>query len=83
MKSVKSLSESYSSSESLKARLTLSFTLMAAIWVLGLVGHFTPLLEWPALFLYVIGSIGLVLYRGKKNGECRRCILPVEISESH
>ena len=75
MKSVKSLSERYSSSESLTARLTLSFTLMAAIWTLGLVGHFTPLLEWPALFLYVIGSIGLVLYRGKSTGEWREMYL--------
>ncbi|MEI7748006.1 MAG: CPBP family intramembrane glutamic endopeptidase [Chlorobiaceae bacterium] len=75
MKSVKSLSGSYSSSESLKARLILSFSLMAAIWTLGLVGHFTPLLEWPALFLYVIGSIGLVLYRGKKSGEWQEMYL--------
>ncbi|MFZ4525211.1 MAG: CPBP family intramembrane glutamic endopeptidase [Chlorobium sp.] len=75
MKSVKSLSESFSASESLKARLTLSFTLMAAIWILGLVGHFTPLLEWPALFLYVIGSIGLVLYRGKSTGEWKEMYL--------
>ncbi|MEI6651575.1 MAG: CPBP family intramembrane glutamic endopeptidase [Chlorobiaceae bacterium] len=75
MKSVKSLSESHSSSESLKARLTLSFSLMGAIWIVGLVGHFTPLLEWPALFLYVFGSIGLVLYRGKKSGEWQEMYL--------
>jgi len=75
MKSVKSLSESIASSESFKARLTLSFSLMGSIWLLGLVGHFTPLKEWPALFLYVVGSIGLVLYRGKKFGEWREMYL--------
>ena len=58
-----------SASESLTARFNMSFGLMAAIWLLGLIGHFTPLLEWPALALYVIGSIALVLYRGKNNGE--------------
>ena len=63
MKSVKALSFEQDSST---ARFNLSFGLMAAIWLLGLLGHFTPLLEWPALALYVIGSIALVLYRGKK-----------------
>ena len=58
-----------SASGSLTARFNMSFGLMAAIWLLGLIGHFTPLLEWPALALYVIGSIALVLYRGKNNGE--------------
>jgi membrane protease YdiL (CAAX protease family) len=62
-------------SESLNARFTQSFGLMAAIWLLGLAGHFTPLQEWPALFLYVVGSIGLVLYRGKKNGEWQEMYL--------
>jgi len=66
MKSVKELSFFYT--ESLKTRLYLSFALMAAIWIVGLVGHFTPLHEWPALFLYVFGSIGLVLYQGNKSG---------------
>ncbi|NHQ60266.1 CPBP family intramembrane metalloprotease [Chlorobium sp. BLA1] len=68
MSSVKAFSSS-SELESLNARFTQSFALMAMIWILGLVGHFTPVQEWPALFLYVIGSIGLVLYRGKKYGE--------------
>ncbi|MBV5329180.1 MAG: CPBP family intramembrane metalloprotease [Chlorobium sp.] len=75
MKSVKSLSQSFSSSESLKVRLTLSFSLMGAIWLLGFVGHFTPLKEWPALFLYAFGSIGLVLYRGSKVGEWQEMYL--------
>jgi len=66
---MKPVSAQTSGSESLNARFNLSFGLMAAIWILGLVGHFTFLLEWPALALYVIGSIGLVLWRGKKNGE--------------
>ncbi len=66
MKSVKAHSFEFDSST---ARFNLSFGLMAAIWLVGLAGHFTPLHEWPALFLYVVGSIGLVLYRGKKKGE--------------
>ena len=72
MKSVKTNSfELYSSA----ARFNLSFGLMAAIWLLGFAGHFTPLHEWPALFLYVVGSIGLVLYRGKKKGEWKEIYL--------
>ncbi len=67
MKPVKAYSST--GSESLSARFTLSFALMAAIWIVGLVGHFTVLEEWPALALYVLGSIGLVLYRGKTTGE--------------
>jgi membrane protease YdiL (CAAX protease family) len=47
-------------------RLRLSLGLVAAIWLLGLIGHFTPLGEWPATFLYVLGSLGLVI------GYCRR-----------
>ena len=66
MKSVKTLSFEPDSSA---ARFKLSFGLMAAIWSLGFVGHFTPLLEWPALALYVLGSIGLVIWRGKTKGE--------------
>ncbi len=66
MNSVKSLS---SGPSSLTARFNLSFGLMALIWIAGFIGHFTPLLEWPALFIYVIGSLGLVLYRGKTYGE--------------
>jgi membrane protease YdiL (CAAX protease family) len=48
---------------------------MAAIWLLGLAGHFTPLQEWPALFLYVLGSIALVLWRGKTTGEWQEMYL--------
>ena len=66
MKSVKALSFEFDSST---ARFNLSFGLMAAIWLLGLAGHFTPFHEWPALFLYVVGSIVLVLFRGIKKGE--------------
>lgn len=72
MKSVKPLSFEPDSST---ARFNLSFALMAAIWLLGLAGHFTPFQEWPALFLYVIGSIGLVLYRGKTTGEWKEMYL--------
>ncbi|NTU69138.1 MAG: CPBP family intramembrane metalloprotease [Chlorobiaceae bacterium] len=58
-----------SAPSSLNQRFNLAFGLTAAIWVVGLVGHFTPLLEWPALALYVLGSIGVVLWRGKSKGE--------------
>ncbi len=47
-----------------QGRFNLSFGLMAAIWITGAVGHFTPVKEWPALFLYVFGSLGIVLARG-------------------
>ena len=58
-----------SASKSLSARFNLSFGLMALIWIVGLAGHFTVLQEWPALAIYVLGSIVLVLYRGKTTGE--------------
>ena len=48
---------------------------MAAIWIAGLVGHFTPLLEWPALVIYVLGSIALVLWRGSSLGEWQEMYL--------
>ncbi|NTV98570.1 MAG: CPBP family intramembrane metalloprotease [Chlorobiaceae bacterium] len=66
MKPVKAQS---SGSGSLSERFNMSFGLMAMIWIVGLVGHFTPLGEWPALFLYLLGSLGLVLYRGRSKGE--------------
>lgn len=72
MKSVKTLSFEPDSSA---VRFKLSFGLMAAIWILGLVGHFTPLQEWPALALYVLGSIGLVIWRGKAKGEWKETYL--------
>lgn len=72
MKPVKALP---SESISLDARLKLSFGLMALIWITGLVGHFTPLMEWPALFLYVSGAIGLVVYRGKSFDEWTKMYL--------
>lgn len=43
-----------------KRRLRLGLWLMVAVWALGAVGHFTPLREWPALFLYVLGTLGVV-----------------------
>lgn len=64
-----------SGSTSLAERFNLSFGLMAMIWIFGLVGHFTPLKEWPALFLYLFGSIGLVLYRAKVKGEWQETYL--------
>ncbi|NTW49756.1 MAG: CPBP family intramembrane metalloprotease [Chlorobiales bacterium] len=50
-------------------RFQLSFGLTAAIWIAGLVGHFTPLAEWPALFIYVVGSIGLTLWHCNQNND--------------
>ncbi|NTV05376.1 MAG: CPBP family intramembrane metalloprotease [Chlorobiaceae bacterium] len=72
---MKPLTAPSSGSDSLNARFNQSFVLMAAIWLIGLAGHFTPVQEWPALFLYVFGSIGLVLYRGKINGEWQEMFL--------
>lgn len=58
-----------SGSASLNERFKLAFGLTALIWITGLVGHFTPLKEWPALALYVIGGIGVVVWRGVSKGE--------------
>jgi len=52
-------------SSSLALRFSLSFALVGLIWLTGLAGHFTPWLEWPALFVYVAGSLGLVLFLGR------------------
>ena len=41
-------------------QLKLAIGLIAAIWVAGLAGHFTPLGEWPALFIYVLGSVAAI-----------------------
>ncbi len=46
--------------------LHLTLTLVGAVWALGLIGHFTPLKEWGALFLYVIGALVLTLWYGKQ-----------------
>jgi len=72
MKSVKTLPAVTAGDEE---RLKLSFGLMALIWITGLIGHFTPLMEWPALFLYLIGSIGLVLFRGVSRDEWQKMFL--------
>lgn len=52
-------------------RFQLSFGLTVAIWLAGLIGHFTPLAEWPALFIYVFGSIGLTLWHCSQNNDWR------------
>lgn len=72
MKSVKTLPAVTAGDEE---RLKLSFGLMALIWVTGLVGHFTPFMEWPALFLYLFGSIGIVLYRGNVYDDWQKMFL--------
>ncbi len=46
--------------------------LIAAIWLIGLTGHFTLFKEWGALALYIIGSIALALWRGARFGEWRK-----------
>ncbi len=45
-------------------RLKLSLGLLVLIWATGFIGHYTLVREWPALALYVLGSLGLVFYRG-------------------
>ncbi|MCW8797039.1 MAG: CPBP family intramembrane metalloprotease [Chlorobium sp.] len=72
MKSVKTLPAVTAGDEE---RLKLSFGLMALIWITGLIGHFTPFMEWPALFLYLFGSIGLVLFRGVSRDEWQKMFL--------
>ncbi|HHE07656.1 MAG TPA: CPBP family intramembrane metalloprotease [Chlorobaculum parvum] len=64
-----------SGSASLNERIKLAFGLMALIWLTGLVGHFTPLKEWPALGIYVIGGIGVVVWRGVSKGEWAKMYL--------
>lgn len=44
-------------------RLRRAVALVIAIWAVGVIGHFTPLAEWPALFLYVPGVIGLTVFQ--------------------
>ena len=53
-------------------QLRLALGLVAAIWAVGLVGHFTPLAEWPALFLYVLGGIGLTAAYCRRYGAWRQ-----------
>lgn len=57
-----------STQPSVRKRLTSGFALAGAVWIVGFIGHFTPLGEWPALFLYVIGSISVALALGIRNG---------------
>jgi len=45
---------------STRHELELAFGLVGAIWLAGLVGHFTAAAEWPALVIYVLGSIGVI-----------------------
>ncbi|HEX2913817.1 MAG TPA: type II CAAX endopeptidase family protein [Chloroflexia bacterium] len=45
-------------------RLKLTLGLIMAVWLSGLLGHFTRAREWPALFLYVLGTFGLTWYLG-------------------
>ena len=72
---MKSVKAAVSDAGDVQGRFNLSFGLMAAIWITGAVGHFTPLKEWPALFLYVFGALGLVLARGIGRSEWRQMYL--------
>lgn len=72
MKSVKTLPPLTAGEQE---RLRLSFGLMALIWVTGYVGHFTRWMEWPALYLYLFGSIGIVLFRGNNYGDWKKMYL--------
>ncbi|MFN3691184.1 MAG: hypothetical protein ACK4UU_09700, partial [Fimbriimonadales bacterium] len=56
-------------------RLRRSMGLVIAIWLLGLLGHWTPLREWPALFLYVLGSIGLTVYHCAQQRDWRGALV--------
>ncbi|MCS7061181.1 MAG: CPBP family intramembrane glutamic endopeptidase [Anaerolineae bacterium] len=63
--------QAYSLSQTAGARLRSTIILVAVIWLSGLIGHFTPLAEWPALVLYVLGSIGLALYHNIRYADWR------------
>ena len=49
------------SDQSAFERLRLALGLLALIWAAGLAGYLSGLSEWPALFVYVLGSIGVTL----------------------
>ncbi|MDX2128119.1 MAG: CPBP family intramembrane glutamic endopeptidase [Chloroherpetonaceae bacterium] len=59
-------------------RLKYSLELMLTVWVLGFIGHFTPLKEWPALFLYVLGAIGLAFYVARLEGSWKPSFITSE-----
>lgn len=49
-------------------RLRGVLVLVALIWSAGLIGHFTPLAEWPALLLYVLGGLGFTVFHCQREG---------------
>ncbi len=49
-------------------RLRWGFGLVAAVWLLGLIGGFSGLSEWPALFLYVLGGLGVAFWLSRVSG---------------
>jgi membrane protease YdiL (CAAX protease family) len=65
----------FQESVSTRERLRLSLLLAAGIWLLAGLGQFTPLAEWPALALYVLGGIGLVVWYGNKSGQWQEVYL--------
>lgn len=52
-------------------RLRLSVGLVGAVWAVGIAGALTPLGEWPALFLYVLGALWIT-YTYCRTAEQRR-----------
>jgi len=58
-------------SSAARLRLRRSIGLVVAIWSAGLIGHFTPLQEWPALLIYVLGSISVTLWHCARHQDWR------------
>ncbi len=56
-------------------RLRRSIGLVLGIWLIGLLGHWTPLREWPALFLYVLGTIVLTVYHCAQQHDWRGALI--------
>jgi len=65
----------FKESVSTNQRLKLSMGLAIGIWALFGLGTSTPLGEWPALALYVLGTIGVVVWHGNKTGEWKEMYL--------
>lgn len=49
-------------------RLRWGFGLVAAVWIVGLIGGLSGLSEWPALILYVLGGLGVAFWLSRTAG---------------